>query len=342
MAKSRTEKPKKPPEGECVIPTPVPHDAIPGLMVKRATDEEQSIRDYVEWQASGETVTHLEKVTTETLMGQRYHAWDVYTDKERWWVITPPTNLYRQKDFPSLDYMISFHIGLMARVMSQRQPGVAPMEQEMLAVPWRRWEQAAEALDEADEAEEFQAVGMRCRECFIAMVKSMGRGDIVPAGQQPPKRSDVVNWCELIANDVAKGASAEEIRKYLKATSKTGWQLVNWLTHSENATRTDGEFAIGVTQHILAMFSAALFRQKHGIPDRCPKCGSYKTGLRQADASDEAEPVPACQVCGWIKEIPRTRAATADEAAQVAAKRQRTATAAITAATKKPGEEGSG
>jgi hypothetical protein len=44
---------------------------------------------------------------TETVMGRRYHAWDVYTDKERWQVITPPTNLYRQKDFPSLDYMIT-------------------------------------------------------------------------------------------------------------------------------------------------------------------------------------------------------------------------------------------
>ena len=32
---------------------------------------------------------------------------------------------------------------------------------------WRRWEQAAETLEMAEEAEDFQAVGVKCRECLI-------------------------------------------------------------------------------------------------------------------------------------------------------------------------------
>jgi hypothetical protein len=34
----------------------------------------------------------------------------------------------------------------------------------------------------------------------------------------------------VIANHVAHGSSADNVHGYLKAVSKTGWQLVNWLS----------------------------------------------------------------------------------------------------------------
>ncbi|MEM5789908.1 MAG: hypothetical protein AAGU11_21535, partial [Syntrophobacteraceae bacterium] len=175
--------------------------------------------------------------------------------------------------------------------MSEPDPGVSEIEQTLLASAWRRWEQAAQALNEAEEAEDFQSVGMRCRECFIAMVKAVSRPDIVPSGTIPPKRSDAVSWCELIADHVAFGGSAEYVRKYLKATSKTGWQLVNWLTHASGATRADAILAIELTQHILGTFGTALFRHVQGIPDRCPGCGSYKIGLQSHLNEPQEEPV---------------------------------------------------
>lgn len=36
-------------------------------------------------------------------------------DDGRWWVITNPTNLYSHYEFPSADYTLSFHIGVVAR-----------------------------------------------------------------------------------------------------------------------------------------------------------------------------------------------------------------------------------
>ena len=88
---------------------------------------------------------------------------------------------------------------------------------------------------------------------------------------------------------------------HLRAISASGWQLVGRLVHSGTATRADGEIAITVTQHILATFGTAVFRQVRGIPDRCPDCGSYKIGLwRPADSAAGAEALPACQVCDWI------------------------------------------
>ena len=303
MSRERKE-PVAPPESECVIPPVIPASALPNLMFKRDFEGERAIRSYVERQARDEKVVHAERVTTEFVLGRKLEAWDVITDKGRWWVVTSPTNLYSQELFPSVDYTISFHVGLIARVMSEHDPGVEPLEQALLAAAWRRWEQAAEALDEAEEAEDFQAVGMRCRECLVAMVKAVASREMVPPGGVAPKRGAVVPWCDLIAEDVARGASAEHVRGYLKAISKSGWQLVNWLTHASGATRADAVLAVEVTQHVLATFGTALFRKSHGIPDRCGGCGPYKIGLWPMAEDDDTELVPMCQACGAVNVSP--------------------------------------
>ncbi len=293
------------PEGECVIPPAIPTSVLPNLMFKRDMEGERSIRSYVEWQAQDEKVIHAERVATEFVLGSKLEAWDVITDKRRWWVITSPTNLYSQELFPSLDYTISFHVGLMARMMSEHDPGVEPLEQSLLSAAWRRWEQAAGTLDEAEEAEDFQAVGMRCRECFVAMVKEIANPDVVPTERDAPKRSDAAGWCDLIADHVASGASAEHVRRYLKSISKAGWQLVNWLTHASGATRADAILAVELTQHVLSIFGTAVLRRNLGIPDRCSSCGSYKIGIwAQAEEDKDYDLVLRCQSCGLTYSSP--------------------------------------
>jgi|SRR6266545_3966359 len=153
----------------CVIPPALPKRELHKLLFRQSENEAQQIREYVEWQAHGEeTVLHVEKVASERVFGRDYDVWDVHTDKERWWIIANPTNLYSQALMPSLDYTLSFHIGLMARVAARREPEGSEAEQEFLLVTNRKMLQATEAFDRADEAEEFQAVGMRCRECLLS------------------------------------------------------------------------------------------------------------------------------------------------------------------------------
>ena len=82
--------------------------------------ERQYIVDYMASQAGDETVEHLEKVASERMLGRDIDVWDVHTDVNRWWVITEPANLYLQAQFPSMDIALSFHVGLIARVMERR------------------------------------------------------------------------------------------------------------------------------------------------------------------------------------------------------------------------------
>jgi hypothetical protein len=243
----------------------------------RATKHQtEVIRAYVENQAHAE-VMHLEKAASELVGPVRHDIWDVHCTDSRWWVITEPTNLYSQEDFKSRDVALTFHIGLAIRTsyLHERKVPVKPGSAELLPGSWRRWEQAFEAFDSGDEAENFQAVGVRLRECLVSFVGETINDEMVPEGQEPPKQSDFKGWTELLANTLAGGAASTYLRSYLKKLSVETWAYVNWLTHSKNAIRMDAEIGLKMVEHLLGVFTAARLRLGQGQL-RCGFCGSYR------------------------------------------------------------------
>lgn len=289
---------------ECVIPPPVPLEVLREFNLNTPAHKERRIRKYVEWQAKDEKVKHAERVTTETIFGRRHEVWDVHTDRTRWWVITEPTNLYSQAVFPSMDYTLSFHVGLMARVEAAERG--ARRRRTKLASAWRPWMQAADALDEADEPEDFQAVGMRCRESLLQLVRALADEKMVPAAEEAPKRADFIHWSELLANHFAGGSSAAEVRGYLKTLSRSAWQLVNWVTHASNATRSDAALALRATEAVLDALGMGSLRNLSSRPDRCPRCKSYSV---VADDTEDGTRAVLCESCGLRGELVSTAAA---------------------------------
>src|SRR5947209_1163404 len=78
-----------------------------------ATDAEiEHIKDYMQTEAPDLTVTFLQKVYSENVLNVAHDVWDVHTNVDRWWVITEPTNLYAQAQFPNMDLALTFHVGL--------------------------------------------------------------------------------------------------------------------------------------------------------------------------------------------------------------------------------------
>jgi hypothetical protein len=269
--------------------------------------------------APDETVEHLEKVTSERVVGRHIDIWDIHTNKERWWVITMPTNLYSQKQFPSMDVALSFHIGLTERVMERDKRYASREHAERFPIALRKWEQAAEAFIEADEAEEFQSIGMRCRESLISFAKESA--DIVKLDDKTilPNANDFNGWMDLIGNTVAAGASAERRRGYLKSTAKATWELVNWLTHSDSATRFDAYFAYMSTGHVLSAWALSILRYEHGVPEKCPKCASYRLDIEYKTIEESLFQITVCEVCDWQSkpsEISPSKPETLDEKAQ--------------------------
>ena len=296
-----TKRHKKARADNCVIPDTVQPEAMEKYLLKQSPfDGSEEIRSYVEWQSPKEQVTYLERISTERVLGVDHDIWDVHTSGERYWVITEPTNLYSQRLFPSADYTLSFHIGLAARIAARREARATEDEQERVPSAWRRWSQAGMALDTADEAEDFQAIGMRCRECLIDFTRSVADDSMVPPLVERPKTADFIHWAELIAGALAGGSSAKEVRGYLRDIAKSTWQLVNWLTHASNASRFDAELALEATHSTLVAYTAALLRFERGVPRRCPQCSSYQITSRYvSDPGETPAYASLCESCGW-------------------------------------------
>jgi hypothetical protein len=288
---------KKGIKGECTIPPPPVKHILSSFTLSNPRSK-KAIEEYVEWQARGEKVQHAEKVKSEYVYGHDYECWDVHTQRDRYWVIGSPTNLYSQKYFPSLDYTLSFHIGVTMRSLAMQRGAPDEAQKSRLTAVWRRWDQAQESLDEAEEAEDFQAVGVKCRECLIHLGRALSKPAMVPTGQAAPQRSNFLDWSELIANAIAPGDAAERIRGHLKTIAKSSWQLAGWLTHANNASRLDASFVLDATHTAVAGFGNAAIRHEGNIPDRCPKCGSYNIS---SGFNPELKPqyVSECEQCGW-------------------------------------------
>lgn len=252
---------------------------------------------------SDEEVTYAEKIHTEILSnGRRYDVWDVHATDGRWWVITNMTNLYPQAHFPTMDHALNNHIGLIERVRAKefKRTHTTEEQQDRLATSFRRIEQANDALNEADEAEEFQAVGMRCRECLLSFIREVATKAMVPKEQEPPKQSDFIHWSELVASTIARGERSYRVRAYLKAVAKRTWEMVNWLTHASDATLFDGEMAVEATGHLLVVYSYALVRYERGEPERCPVCRSYRLAADyRPELGATGAYVTLCESCGW-------------------------------------------
>ena len=135
--------------------------------------QRRNICEYVELEAPDERVKRAEKISSERHFGSVHDVWDVETDKNRWWVVTEPTNLYLQSEFPSMDHVLSFHIGLVSRISAKQHTKATDEDIWRTPRAWRQWEQAHESLDAAEEAEDFQSVGARCREVLITLVEEL-------------------------------------------------------------------------------------------------------------------------------------------------------------------------
>jgi hypothetical protein len=263
--------------------------------------ERVAIEQFMASQAPDETLTHLEKVASEWVAAQDHDIWDVHTERERWWVITGPTNLYAQAQFPSMDFALTFHIGLFIRLEDLRQ--FRPVKGEHwshFTEAWRRWEHAGDRMHTAKEAEDYQAVGMLCRESMIAFMRSASKAVSLPVGVGPPQMANVKGWADVLANVVAPGDSSKEHRSYLKAVAKETWDMVNAFTHQANATGFSAYVALQAVEHSFSSWSLALAAHGIGGPRRCPICQSYQLH-KEYEPSEGLGVVEVlvCARCDW-------------------------------------------
>lgn len=279
-------------------------------MAKMSELEERGIRDYVMSQRcpagpEDDQVEVVQKVGRRRVWGTTYDLYDVWMSSGlRWWVITNCTNLYSQDDFKSLDQVFTYHLGLMS--VSTEQFRVQPNEDEAdhLGRPWRRYSRAVDAMAEAVEAEDYQAVGIRCREALLALGREYVNADWVRLPDERPKEGDAKGWMRIYADSLSTG----RVRDYMRALSEKTWDLTVWLQHYANATDLDAKIVLSATQQLFRAYGLFMARHRSGTKERCPECDSYQL---MEDFDEEFTVADGrvgrffwyvCQSCGWESE----------------------------------------
>ncbi|KRB73491.1 hypothetical protein [Noviherbaspirillum sp. Root189] len=291
---------KGPGQDDCIVHThPVPAEELHRYSVERDPHSEMDIARYVEGQARDEVVQHVERIKSEVVLGATYEIWDVTTDVDRWWVITSPTNLYSQKHFPSLDYTLSFHIGLMMRVRS-RSAAVDADTPSPFDEVFRRMDQAENRHDSAVEAEDFQTVGMLLRESLISLVAALRRRTELPPEVERPQDANFIGWTDVLMNALCGGGSNKELRQHLKNIAKEAWQLTNWLTHTRSANRTASSIAMHSCRTTIGHFVQILERSHTDKTEQCPVCKSRNVRTHfDIDIPPDGAYYTSCGVCDW-------------------------------------------
>lgn len=285
---------------DCTIPDhPIPPEVLSNYKIDSDWHVERDIINYVEGQAPGETVQHIEKIKKEIIIGETFEIWDVSTDKDRWWVITNLLNLYSHKYFPSLDYTISFHIGLMMRIRS-RPDQIVSHEPTPFDEVFRRMDQAEYRHDEAVEIEDFQAVGMLLREALLSLIIAIKNKSNIQPDTNHPQEANYLAWLDLLMNQLCGGGSNKELRQHLKNIGKEAWQLSNWLTHTKSASRTASTVALHTCQTIIGHMLQVVDRERIDAADKCPVCKSKDVRKHfDIDIPPNGDYYLSCGICDW-------------------------------------------
>lgn len=288
----------------CVEPQQLPSHLLPQYSMQSEQFEAEDIKRYVEGQARDEEVLHVEFIKEERAAHAEYRIWDVHTDKSRWWVITNMTNLYSQEFFPSLDYTISFHIGLMAR-LRERDSQERDLDgwRSQFAEIERRQSEIHEAFDHAKEAVEFQRIGLMLREVLLKLVASLSEYVVLPKEMDAPRKGDFKAWASALSVVLFNGRHNQPLRKFVRDAAEASWELSNWLTHAQNADGHASLIAMQSVDNTLGNFLFALVRHETGDIECCPICKSRRLRSHfDINLGDEGEHFSSCGSCGWSSE----------------------------------------
>jgi hypothetical protein len=173
-----------------------------------------------------------------------------------------------------------------------------PADQEQVTSSWRRFRQAIESMNDAHESEDYQAVGVKCRDSLISLARDHAGDDWVGEVQDPPKAADFKGWANIFADQLT---DAGRLRSYLKALIDKTWDLTVWLQHNSNATPVDADLVLEATGHLVTTLARLIRRKEYGEPNRCPDCESYRVD-ESIDHDEDKHGFWAWDECSWKSE----------------------------------------
>lgn len=279
----------------------------------------EDVKDYVEWQSQGKcTVVSAKTEQHFDDLGVDVYVWNVKTDTDGdWWVVEGdevPMNLYPQGAYYfSADEVYSFHMGLMQRMSATREEynpedfvnGVT-LGLEIAPQLFRRLKNVAALIDTATEIEDFQTVGVQCREILIELGNHIYE-PMMAGSEAQPQASNFKRKCELFIRFYLGGSDNSDYRNIIKRITEGTWDYANKMTHSRGATRYEVSTCVTLCISLVCVYENIVQKIFDPLSQcRCSVCHSKKLSVFGDDS--EADGMARmlylhCEECGAITEI---------------------------------------
>lgn len=251
-------------------------------------------------------------------LGVKVNVWNVKTDVDgSWWVVegeTVPMNLYPQEAYYfSADEVYSFHMGLMERLYAthdEYEPEnfvrAITLDRDIAPTLFRKLKNVAELIDTAKEIEDFQAIGVQCREILIELGNTIYSPEMAGEEEQP-QASNFKRKAELFVRFNLSGSDNSDYRSYIKKLTEATWDYVCKITHSQNATFYEVSTCVTLTTSLVGVYEN--IRQKMNDPLAqciCKNCKSKKLSIIDDEVGEDGivtKLVLQCEECGDLLEI---------------------------------------
>lgn len=226
----------------------------------------EDVARYVEDQSQGKCkVLSAKPEHSFEDLGIKVNVWNVKTDVDGdWWVVEGdrvPMNLYSQGAYYfSADEVYSFHMGLMER-MYATNVGYEPegfvraitLESEIAPTLFRKLKNIASLIDTAQEIEDFQAIGVQCREILIELGNTIYYPEMARDEEQP-QASNFKRKAELFVRHYMSGSENSDYRSCIKRMTEATWDYVNKITHSQTATFYEASSCVTMTTSLVGIY----------------------------------------------------------------------------------------
>ncbi|MGO2538291.1 MAG: hypothetical protein ACTH7U_01460, partial [Leuconostoc mesenteroides] len=219
-------------------------------------------------------------------LGMEVCVWNVKTDNDGdWWVVEGdevPMNLYSQSAYYfGADEAYSFHMGLMKRMRVEQEKfssedfvrGVT-LGTDIAPQLFRKLKNVAQLIDSAHEVEDFQSIGVQCREILIELGNYIYVPDMATNGEQPQK-SNFKQKVELFLQFYLKGSENSDYRSMIKKLTESTWEYACKITHSSKATFYEASSCVMMCTSLIGVCENIL--QKIYDPVSQYECSSCKS-----------------------------------------------------------------
>ena len=274
----------------------------------------KEVAEYVEWQnhGAGKVLSAKPEHNFDDL-GDPVTVWNVKTDSDGdWWVVegeNTPMNLCSQGAYYlSADEVYSFHMGLMARMQAlheQYRPEdyveAMTLGAEIAPVLFRKLKRIASQIDDAEEVEDFQAIGVQCREILIELGNNIYAPEMAGEEEQP-QASNFKKKAELFIKCSLDGGDNSDYRNIMKKLTEATWDYACKLTHSQSTTFYEASTCVSLTMSLVSAYENILQKEKDFVATyQCVKCKSKRLSISKVETADDGSITRLylkCEECG--------------------------------------------